>query len=204
MVIYRLNDDQRDELLNQTEYGMGYQLDSDRSYVFLNAEIAIELVDCELMISREDVEQLTAFLLQNDAAQREIPRTVKQYPNDPQVTMHGSYPSQTVQGEKFWRYSAFRNDRRIQPDGSVLPGTYATTENDSELVTSGLGAVGRYALPDPMPARYAYVLQPPSGQEILCGNSAPNFGQAGGGVEILFTQGLPRNSAVTPLLIPER
>ena len=200
-MIYRLNDGQRDELLKKAEHGMGYQFAEDRSRVFLNAEIAINLHG--EAIAEEDFGRLTN-LLQEGADYQAMRERLPEYDCGLELATHGSYLSQTVHGEAFWRYSAFLNDRRIKSDGSVPEGTYATTANDSRLVTSGLGAVGRYALPNPMPARYAYVLQPPSGQEIRCGNSAPNFGQAGGGVEILFTQGLPPNSVVGPLLIPER
>ena len=182
MAIYRLNDDQQQELLGQPEYGMGYQLAHDRTYVFLNAEIAIDMhpqvspdhlyPDGLGLIAGEDVGLLTD-LLQKGA-------------------------------ETFWRYSAFRHDRRILPDGSVSPGTYVTTQNDSALVTSGLGAVGRYALPNPLPARFASVLKPAAVMPIRCGNSAPLFGQAGGGVEILFTHGLPAGSLANHLMIDER
>ena len=138
-MIYHLDDNQREQLLNQTEHGMGYQLAVDRACVFLNAEIAIDLVDCEVTISRGDVERLTDLLLEGADYQAKL-EDLGDYGNRGlEVAAHGSYPSQTVQGEKFWRYSAFRNDRRIQPDGSVLPGTYATTETTRGLCPPALG-----------------------------------------------------------------
>ena len=147
MAIYRINDDQQQELLGRPEYGMGYQLAHDRTYVFLNAEIAIDVhpqvspdhphPDSLGLIAGEDVGLLT-----------DVPQKVADYEawlgarddygdRGLEVAAHGSYPSHTYADETFWRYSAFRNDRRIRPDGSVRPGTYATTQNDSELVTSG-------------------------------------------------------------------
>ena len=205
-MIYGINEDQRNELLDQAEYGMGYQLAQDGAYVFLNAEIAIGVHDSELAMTKEDVEWLRDFLLQHNADQGAMLAKLPEYNRNLEVTAHGSYPSHTVPGERFWRYSAFPRDRRIRRNQSVLPGTYATTENDSKLVSSGLGAVGRYALPNYMPARYVHVLQPPATQPIpiSCGNSAPKFGQAGGGVEILFTQGLPQSSAQRAQSIAER
>ena len=200
MPIYPLNENQRQQLLGQAEYGMGYQLTRDRSYVFLNAEIAINLVDGEL---RADVGWLNEFLPQEGANQAMLDG-LPGYNGGLEVATHGSYRSTTLANETFWRYSAFRRDRRILAGGSVMSGTYATTQNDSTLVTSGLGAVGRYALPNPTPARYVHTLHPPTGEVIMCGNSAPLFGQAGGGVEILVTRRLPPNSARSATPIAER
>lgn len=120
------------------------------------------------------------------------------------VATHGSYRSQTRPGEVFVRYSAFANDRRINGDGSVTAGTYATTENDSSLVPSGLAAVGRYALPNRNPAAFRFMLQPPSGAPIRCGACSPKFGHAGGGVEAFFGNGLPAGTAHGPIRLAER
>ena len=120
------------------------------------------------------------------------------------VETHGSYLSVSRQGELFVRYSAFASDRRINQDGSVRLGTYVTTENDASHVPSGLAAVGRYALPNPAPARYRFVLSPPDGTGIRCGTAAPKFNQAGGGVEVLFSADLPAGTASGPQSIAER
>lgn len=122
----------------------------------------------------------------------------------PLVETHGSYLSTSRPGELFVRYSAFASDRRINQDGSVRPGTYVTTENDASHVPSGLAAVGRYALPNPAPAIYRFVLSPPDGTGIRCGTAAPKFNQAGGGVEVLFSADLPAGTASGPQSIAER
>ena len=202
-MVFRFDGGQRDGLLEQPESGMGYQLADADPFVFLNAEIAIGLDDNDEMQSG-DVKWLSKFLLQEDDARQEMLDDLKPYVHGIRITAHRSYPSGTYPGEMFWRYSAFRNDRRIRSDQSVLPGTYVTTENDSRHVSSGLGAVGRYALPNPVSAHFATEIRSPSGQSILCGNSAPKFGQAGGGVEILLIQSLPPNSVANQRQIPER
>ena len=122
----------------------------------------------------------------------------------PLVETHGSYLSMSRPGELFVRYSAFASDRRINQDGSVRSGTYVTTENDASHVPSGLAAVGRYALPNPAPARYRFVMSPPDGTGIRCGTAAPKFNQAGGGVEVLFSADLPAGTASGPQSIAER
>jgi hypothetical protein len=36
--------------------------------------------------------------------------------------------------EKFNRFSAYANDRRVTTSGALLPGTYATTEEDASML----------------------------------------------------------------------
>ena len=120
------------------------------------------------------------------------------------VETHNSYRAATRPGELFVRYSAFPNDFRINPDGSVRPDTYVTTQTDSTLVPSGLAAVARYALPNPTPARHRFVLSPPPLTGIYCSTSTPQYGQAGGGVEVRFDRPLQPGTALGPQPIPER
>lgn len=121
-----------------------------------------------------------------------------------EVEMHGSYPSHCLPTEIFVRYSAFSNDRRIRPNGSVMQGTYATTERDSRTVLSGLAAVGRYALPYPRPAIYCFRIAPSPRIPILVGTTSPAHSQAGGGVEVRFNQPTQTASVFGPWKIPER
>ncbi len=105
--------------------------------------------------------------------------------------------------EPFRRYSAFPNDHRINSDGSVLPGTYVTTRKDGETnVRTGMDAVRRYALPNPDPAIYLFEIVPPSVVPVRRGVVAPQFGQPGGGVEIILEDGAPIGSAQGRTEIP--
>jgi hypothetical protein len=62
--------------------------------------------------------------------------------------------------EPFLRFSAFADDLRILPDGSVRPGTYVTTHDDgTTFVKTGMDAVRRYALPNPDPAVHRFQSQ---------------------------------------------
>jgi hypothetical protein len=97
--------------------------------------------------------------------------------------------SKTRPHQAFFRYSASYPDHRVKPDGSFVPSTYATTFNDSRMVPSGLAAVGRYALPNPLPASRVYLLVPKPGTPTIAGAVVPSFNQAGGGVEVLFPTG---------------
>ena len=158
-------------------------------------------------LAKDDPKVLYQFMEQwsNREESYEIPKDYREL-NGRQVTVetHGSYPSTTRSGEMLVRYSAFINDFRISEDGSVRRGTYVTTEVDTTQTPSGLAAVSRYALPNPTPAIYKFVLSPGAGVPIHCGTVAPKFGQAGGGVEVLLGGHLPAGSACGPGLIAER
>lgn len=93
--------------------------------------------------------------------------------------------------ERFIRFSAFSNDRRILADGSLLPNTYATTHADGISVKSGMEAVRRYALPSEDPATHRYFLRPPTQVLLRRGTVTPANGQPGGGAEVLFDDGAP-------------
>jgi hypothetical protein len=98
-------------------------------------------------------------------------------------------------GDEFYRLSASAADWRIRPDGSVERATYATTANDLTVTPSGLAAVGRFALPSRLPACYLYQIIPPPGSPLYFGTVVPNYGMAGGGVEVFFPDGCPPGAA---------
>jgi len=101
----------------------------------------------------------------------------------------------------FYRFSAFAQDRRVRPDGSLAPQSYCTSETDKTLVPSGLAAVGRYALPTRISACHIFEVRPGGGVPILFGTVTPNHGLAGGGVEVYFPTGTGPNTvkAIQPL-----
>ncbi len=98
----------------------------------------------------------------------------------------------TNQSRIYIRYSAFPSCPRICPNGAFSTGTYATSYEDSKMVPSGFAAVGRYALPNPLPNRYMFAIATTSAP-TYAGTVTPNFGQAGGGVEVVFGGGATPN-----------
>ena len=219
-VLLRVCKTLRDRLLNEPESGMGYQITTiaeNAQYVIMNAELALPLpveskggVIPPIKLAIEDLEYLTAEARQessHEVIQPELDSLEELLANDDTVLyvqQHGSYLSQSLPSENFVRYSAFRNDLRINSDGSVQPGTYVTTATDAGVVPSGLAAVARYALPNKTPAVFRFTVSPPDGTAIRCGTVTPNFGEAGGGVEVFLTNGAPANSALGPNVISER
>jgi len=77
-----------------------------------------------------------------------------------------------------------------------LAGTYAAPESEVPFVPTGFVAVGRFALPNTLPASFHYLIEAPAGTSVDFGTVAPAFGQAGGGVEAYFA------SAVTNAKVP--
>jgi hypothetical protein len=55
------------------------------------------------------------------------------------------------------------------------------------FVPTGFVAVGRFALPNNLPASYHYEIEAPAGTVVDFGTVAPAFGQAGSGVEAYFS-----------------
>ena len=109
------------------------------------------------------------------------------------LVKHVSLPANRV----FHRFSAFNPDRRVDPkSGSLLAGTYVAPESEIPFVPTGFTAVGRFALPNNLPASHHYVVEAPAGTSVDFGTVAPAFGQAGGGVEAYF------KNAVTNVQVP--
>lgn len=87
----------------------------------------------------------------------------------------------------FYRYLSGSSDPRFV-GGALKANTYLTARRDSKYVNTGFGAVGRFALPLPLPACKVVHYEIPKGTTIKVGTVAPAFGQAGGGVEIQIVQ----------------
>jgi len=104
----------------------------------------------------------------------------------------------TKDGDKFYRFSAFENDRRVTSDKSLLPGTYATTEEDGGKVKTGKEAVERYALPNDDPASYRFTVKPAKNTTIQRGIVQPANGHQGGGVEVIFIDGTQKDTVTLP------
>jgi hypothetical protein len=231
MKVLRLNSEQISSLLAQAESGMGFQVvEVDVAYVrssepwlVFGSEIAIafnEPGDLAYMSSRRDAGSLE--WLQGQASDPgELYGTPRVVSTRSGIGLYAraygtSQPiaatplsllktSRTISNARYARFSAFRNDRRVDPlTGAFLPGTYATTIVDQPLAPSGFSAVGRYALPNVMPASFVHLLTASSGTVIYSGTVAPAYGQSGGGVEVYFPNGVSNTAAkMPPLQIPD-
>jgi len=215
--VYRLSDAQIDTLVRLPETGMGYQLVEAR--VNDRRSRPYFVFNCELAVEPQELEEIGYFLPEERLSAVEVASTFESITpaqlsamapptGGPGTPLGPLAPSprivrMTVDFEGFARVSAFPNDRRAKPDGSLESGTYATTVEDLRLVPSGFAAAGRYGLPNPAAARYVHIIVPGAGHRIDGGTVRPAHYQAGGGVEVLFVNGAPPGSVFRPYRIPE-
>ena len=110
----------------------------------------------------------------------------------------------TDPNDVLYRCEPWPISRRInQANQKIAKDTYACPASELPFFPTGFAAVGRYALPNLMPACYRWKLQPVAGTSLDCGASVPLYGQAGGGVEVRF-RGLTKNRTpiANPVVLP--
>jgi len=207
---YNIQDDRKSTFINSPESGMGFQLanvDNDnymfggktKQVIISNSDFILEFENFNNMPLILDLEKFRSDNVRYFQYSKLSIMLNSRYiiPRN-QINSNQDYPPYvyyTEPGEEFIRLSAFKNDKRINEDGSVVGGTYATTPNDMNVTPSGLAAVGRYALPNRLPARYVFKITPPPFTPVYFGTVTPNYGLCGGGVEVFFPKPLPKGSA---------
>ena len=111
----------------------------------------------------------------------------------------------TELAEIFKRFSAYANDHRVTPGKGLTQGTFATTKEDADAnIRTGTDAVARYALPNSKPASNVFTISPAKDTEVKRGTAQPANNQPGGGVEVIFVNGLPDGTVTGPVTIPDR
>lgn len=225
MDLFELPEDRRVELVRERETGMGYQVGRlisgtgrEIPGIFLAGRYFVpdESEDLKNNVAQRDLSKL--LLLEAPPARaaaiqygsRLTVKTLSPAATRPTalsaqpVTGQPPHRGTTAAGDVFYRVSAFKNDWRVRHDGSLAPGSYVTTDTDITVVPNGLAAVGRYALPTRISSRYLFEIKPGAGYPILFGTVTPNFGLAGGGVEVLFPIGTKPGSVGQVKTIPEK
>lgn len=223
MPMIRLLSAQTDQMIGQPETGMGYQtvLVEKKSGVVAEGTV----YNCELL----DMEREERAALTEDAYQRLFAsattakawdiRSIRVVPRSRPLAAARAFgetrftsggpaeeasPQNTDAGMTFARFSAYRDDKRITRERSLVEGTYATTWVDAVLnVETGEEAVERYALPDPTPAKFRFRIDPIAGTPYRQGTVQPAFGHEGGGVEVIFDEGTDPGSVTGPRELPE-
>jgi len=220
-----LNENQQSELIAQPESGMGYQNvaiklrnGEMRHGTAFNAEFLryseesphllekisepsnrLRMLDEGQLGVGEEIRSLKVLKSEADVSTR-----VRESNSSTKSSSGASDAPEEVlqQDEKFKRFSAYANDRRVTANGGLVPGTYGTTEEDAKHVRTGRDAVKRYALPNPLPAVNVFTIGPPPGTILKRGVAQPTYGQPGGGVEVIFVNGSPPQTVTGPVQIP--
>lgn len=220
-----LNEDRQRELIAQPESGMGYQnvaielRNGETRYgTAFNAEFLLysgesphllekmsEPSDRLLMLEQKQLglgEEILSLRVRRSKA--DVSARVGESSSSMQSSSGASEApvEELRKEEKFKRFSAYANDRRVTASGALLPGTYATTEEDAKHVKTGRDAVKRYALPNPAPAVHVFTIEPPLRTRLQRGIAQPAYGQPGGGVEVIFVNGSPDKTVTGPAQIP--
>ena len=210
---FDLSDEEKKSALAAPETGPGYQVASRKTggqgprYLVFNGEVAVpiteqagtsdgfedDIEDVQLRWESDGFESYETFL--NHPTAGAHPAHALAFPAAkaaPRGTLIVSTTTSATATTPVVRFTAYRNDRRVKPavggvGYDVAVDTYVMPEDDgTKYVSTGLGAVGRCALPNPFPASWYRWLDIPASTPVLVGTVRPNFGQAGGGVEIVL------------------
>lgn len=212
----KLNARMQSMLLNYPETGMGYQIvdatfsdHRHRECLVLNATIAEPVSNGHFQeafrgMFSEDLNRIYKYASSsNEIIDVKISNKqlfVRAFKLNESVGAQDAVDDKTKLGEKFIRFSAFEDDRRVDKISKfLLPGSYATTYEDGRYcLASGIDPVSRYALPNPEKVKYAFHIAPFSDTRVKRGTVQPANGQHGGGVEVLFPEGTNPYSVELP------
>lgn len=213
--MYALSPDETRSLLRQPESGMGYQVVD--AATFNGPTKRGVAYNAELLTLDEDRHRDKLIMLSTSLSEalRTANGTTGEFRaltvvHDARTTMLAKREAKagggaseaeadkTKDGDGFYRFSAFANDRRVTADNGLLPDTFATTEEDGAKVKTGNEAVERYALPNDDPASYRFKIKPLKDTSIKKGVVQPANNHQGGGVEVIFTAGTTKDTVTQP------
>lgn len=208
-MLFKLTAAQENELLNQPETGMGYQVVeaskqgyySREKYLVLNSEVVIEMNASTSDNVRKVVNEgifafkasanfiaLSSMTVLNEKQFRNIVNESKSENErgaieNPVVNANGE--------EVFVRLSAFDNDRRVDKVNKCLrTGSYTTTMEDYlKCKATNADPIERYALPKNDEIKFAFHIQPLKSDTLQRGTVQPANGKQGGGKEAYFAKG---------------
>ncbi len=213
-MLYKLTAAQENDLLNQPETGMGYQVVeatkqgtyTREKFLVLNSEIVIEMNGYEGDNVRKVISEgimsikasanfiaLSSISVFNEKQFRNI---VNESKNENERGAIENPVVNTNGEEVFVRLSAFDNDRRIDKVNMCLrAGAFTTTMDDYlKCKTTNDDPVERYALPKDDVIKFAFHIQPLKSDTLQRGIVQPANGKKGGGKEAYFAK---RTAAAT-------
>lgn len=220
MAIYEATESARERLVGLPESGMGFQVLQYRQdfLVAFNATFLVSLAElrehpavltelARLLVVGEDQGDHTTERLELETVAIAFSELDTEYwvpgtgLNRPEISAAPQFRAiSRKRPHSYYRFSVSPRDHRVAANGDYLPDTYATTYADLHFVPSGFAAVGRYALPNPASARFVHQLTT-FDRPSRMGTVTPNFGQAGGGVEVLFASGASHDPSLS-FMIP--
>lgn len=206
---FKLSASQENELLNQPETGMGYQVIealrkgtyTREKFLILNSEVVIEMntdtsynvrkVINEGIFSFKSNASLITLNIMSVFDEKQFSDIVSESKDEDEK---GAKENEVVNAdgeEIFVRLSAFYNDRRVDKINMCLrPGSYTTTMVDYiKCKDTNDDPVERYALPNNYKIKFAFHIQPKKTDTLQRGIVQPANGKRGGGKEAFFAKG---------------
>ena len=206
---FKLSALQENDLLNQPETGMGYQIIeaskagsyTREKFLVLNSEVVIEMDGYEddnvRKVINEGIFSIKAnanYITLNAISvlnKNQFLNIVSEYKSENE---RGAIENPVVNAngeEIFVRLSAFDNDRRIDKINKCLrPGSFTTTMEDYlKCKATNDDPVERYALPNNDKIKFAFHIQPKKTDTLQKGTVQPANAKRGGGKEAYFANG---------------
>ncbi|MHB1179812.1 MAG: hypothetical protein ACYCZO_15960 [Daejeonella sp.] len=206
---FQLSAAQENELLNQPETGMGYQVVEARregsytqeKFLVLNSEVVIEMNSYEADNVRKVISEgiysikasasyitLNAISVLNE---KQFRNAVNESKNENERAAIEN-PVVNANGEEiFVRLSAFDDDRRVDKVNKCLrAGSYTTTMEDYlKCKSTDVDPVEHYALPTNDKTQFAFHIKPVRTDTLQRGTVQPANEKRGGGKEAYFAKG---------------
>jgi hypothetical protein len=206
---FKLRASQENDLLDQPETGMGYQVvEASKSgsytrekFLVLNSEVVIEMDNSininvrKVMVEGINSIKVTAdYIILNGISvfnEKQFRNIVNESNNENE---RGAIENIVVNAdgeEIFLRLSAFDNDRRVDKiNRSLRPGSYTTSKEDYLKCKSiNEDPIERYALPNNEEIKFAFHIQPKKSDTLQRGTVQPANGKRGKGKEVYFAKG---------------
>lgn len=206
---FKLSTSQENNLLNQPETGMGYQIVeaskaghyTREKFLVLNSEIVIEMngyQDANVRkVINEGISSIKAganYITLNSVAvlnETQIRNAVNESKSEKESGAIDNAVENANGEEIFVRLSAFDNDRRVDKINKCLrTGSFTTTKDDyDKCKTTNDDPVERYALPNNDEIKFAFHIQPEKADSLQRGIVQPANGKRGDGKEAYFANG---------------
>lgn len=206
---FKLSTSQENNLLNQPETGMGYQIVeaskaghyTREKFLVLNSEIVIEMngyQDANVRkVINEGISSIKAganYITLNSVAvlnETQIRNAVNESKSEKESGAIDNAVENANGEEIFVRLSAFDNVRRVDKINKCLrTGSFTTTKDDyDKCKTTNDDPVERYALPNNDEIKFAFHIQPEKADSLQRGIVQPANGKRGDGKEAYFANG---------------
>lgn len=206
---FKLSTSQENDLLNQPETGMGYQIVeaskaghyTREKFLVLNSEIVIEMngyQDANVRkVINEGISSIKAganYITLNSVAvlnETQIRNAVNESKSEKESGAIDNAVENANGEEIFVRLSAFDNVRRVDKINKCLrTGSFTTTKDDyDKCKTTNDDPVERYALPNNDEIKFAFHIQPEKADSLQRGIVQPANGKRGDGKEAYFANG---------------